>query len=232
MAGRGRQAAAWAAGGRARRAGRLRAQQKGGDSGGVQSGPGPSAGDGAPPAGALAAASALFTDPHHVSASHHHSAAAAAAAERRDEKNAMDDPEHPDHDPETGSWRDFTSTKLSGRIDSYGEDLARAVPGAGPGRVNRGGAAFRDVIVDDGADLPAGSLLYRVSYGMTGGYARSLEDARADDDAIAAAEEAAREAAKAFAAAGGRWGGGGALGGGPGFEVGGFYDAAPNEEKY
>ena len=183
-------------------------------------------------AGALAAASALFTDHHHVSASHHHSAAAAAAAERRDEKNAMDDPEHPDHDPETGSWRDFTSTKLSGRIDSYGEDLARAVPGAGPGRVNRGGAAFRDVIVDDGADLPAGSLLYRVSYGMTGGYARSLEDARADDDAIAAAEEAAREAAKAFAAAGGRWGGGGALGGGPGFEVGGFYDAAPNEEKY
>ena len=71
--------------------------------------------------------------------------------------------------------------------------------------MNRGGATFRDVIVDDGA--PAGSLLYRVSYGMTGGYARSLEDARADDDAIAAAEEAAREAAKAFAAAGGRWGG-------------------------
>ena len=70
--------------------------------------------------------------------------------------------------------------------------------------MNRGGATFRDVIVDDGA--PAGSLLYRVSYGMTGGYARSLEDARADDDAIAAAEEAAREAAKAFAAAGGRWG--------------------------
>jgi hypothetical protein len=31
---------------------------------------------------------------------------------------------------------------------------------------------------------------------------------------------------------GGGWGGGGALGGGPGFEVGGFYDAAPNEEKY
>ena len=188
-------------------------------------------------ASALAAASALFTDHHHVSASHHHAAAAAAAAERRDEKNALDDPEHPDHDPETGSWRDFTFTK--GRIDSSGdasvvspraEDLARAVPGAGPGRVNRGGATFRDVIVDDGA--PAGSLLYRVSYGMTGGYARSLEDARADDDAIAAAEEAAREAAKAFAAAGGRWGGGGALGGGPGFEVGGFYDAAPNEEKY
>ena len=70
--------------------------------------------------------------------------------------------------------------------------------------MNRGGATFRDVIVDAGA--PAGSLLYRVSYGMTGGYARSPEDARADDDAIAAAEEAAREAAKAPAAAGGRWG--------------------------
>jgi hypothetical protein len=183
-------------------------------------------------AGALAAASALFTDHHHVSASHHHAAAAAAAAERRDEKNALDDPEHPDHDPETGSWRDFTFTKSGDAsvVSPRAEDLARAVPGAGPGRVNRGGATFRDVIVDDGA--PAGSLLYRVSYGMTGGYARSLEDARADDDAIAAAEEAAREAAKAFAAAGGRWGGGGALGGGPGFEVGGFYDAAPNEEKY
>ena len=47
-----------------------------------------------------------------------------------------------------------------------------------------------------------GSLLYRVSYGMTGGYVRSLEDARADDEAIAAAEAAAREAAAGFAAAG------------------------------
>jgi len=161
----------------------------------------------------------------------------------------MDDPDHPDHDPRTGSWSnaisDATVAESDSRVqattfsshaegkaesDIYAEDFARAVPGAGPGFVNRGGAAFRDVIVDDGA--PAGSLLYRVSYGMTGGYARSLEDARVDDEAIAAAEEAAREAAKAFAAAGGRWGGGGALGGGPGFEVGGFYDAAPNEEKY
>ena len=33
----------------------------------------------------------------------------------------------------------------------------------------------RDVIVDPGA--PAGSLLYRLSYGMTGGYVRSIEDA-------------------------------------------------------
>ena len=201
-------------------------------------------------AGALAAASALFTDHHHVAASHHHQSTAAAAAERRDEKNAMDDPEHPDHDPRTGSWSDTIVDGVLAKKESdgvlaafdrddsskaavdntYAEDFARAVPGAGPGFVNRGGAAFRDVIVDDGA--PAGSLLYRVSYGMTGGYARSLEDARADDEAIAAAEEAAREAAKAFAAAGGRWGGGGALGGGPGFEVGGFYDAAPNEEKY
>ena len=200
-------------------------------------------------AGALAAASALYTDHHHVSASHHHQSTAAAAAERRDEKNAMDDPDHPDHDPQTGSWSNAISdatfagsdslvqattfsSHAEGKAESdiYAEDFARAVPGAGPGFVNRGGAAFRDVIVDDGA--PAGSLLYRVSYGMTGGYARSLEDARLDDEAIAAAEEAAREAAKAFAAAGGRWGGGGALGGGPGFEVGGFYDAAPNEEKY
>jgi hypothetical protein len=67
---------------------------------------------------------------------------------------------------------------------------------------------------------------------MTGGYVRSLESARADDLAIDAAELAAAESAKAFAATVGRWGGGGALGGGPGFEVGGFYDTVPNEEKY
>ena len=196
-------------------------------------------------AGALAAATALFTDHHRAAATHHHAAAFAAAAENRDEKTRLDDPEHPEHDPATGSWRDVDVRETNGGSDGSGsgagsgsaafrstraEDLERAVPGAGPGSVNRGGAAFRDVIVDDGA--PAGSLLYRVSYGMTGGYAPSLERARADDEAIAAAEEAAREAAKAFAAAGGRWGGGGALGGGPGFEVGGFYDAAPNEEKY
>ena len=194
-------------------------------------------------AGALAAASSLFTHHHHTAASHHGAAARAAAAEKRDEKTKMDHPERSERDPETGSWRDAatgvaaTASSVASTRGSdddlsraYAEDLERAVPGSGPGSVNRGGAAFRDVIVDDGA--PAGSLLYRVSYGMTGGFVSSLERARADDDAIAAAEEAAREAAKAFAAAGGRWGGGGALGGGPGVEVGGFYDAAPNEEKY
>ena len=82
----------------------------------------------------------------------------------------------------------------------------RSVPGSGPGAVNVGGVRERDVIVDPGA--PAGSLLYRLSYGMTGGYVRSMEDARADDEAIAAAEAAAAEAA-ARALATGTWGGGG-----------------------
>ena len=97
--------------------------------------------------------------------------------------------------------------------------------------MNRAGVRERDVIVDDGA--PPGSLLYRVSYGMTGGYARSLADARADDAAAAAKEAARREAAGAFAAGAGRWGGGGALGGGPGFEVGASFAAFDNDaEKY
>ena len=82
----------------------------------------------------------------------------------------------------------------------------RSVPGSGPGAVNVGGVRERDVIVDPGA--PSGSLLYRLSYGMTGGYVRSMEDARADDEAIAAAEAAAAEAA-ARALATGTWGGGG-----------------------
>lgn len=41
----------------------------------------------------------------------------------------------------------------------------------------------RDVIVDDGA--PENSLLYRISRGITGGYVRSLDEAKRDDDTIA-----------------------------------------------
>ena len=41
----------------------------------------------------------------------------------------------------------------------------------------------RDVIVDDGA--PSHSLLYRISRGITGGYVRSLEDAKRDDEVFA-----------------------------------------------
>ena len=200
-------------------------------------------------ASALAAATALFTNHHHTAASHHAEAATTAAATLRDEHLALDDPEHPDHDPEKASFKGIgsvsegLSTLSTGGTTGFGEeagsilkrydsdsDLSQRMPGAGPGFVNQGGASVRDVIVDDGA--PPGSLLYRVSYGMTGGYVRSLESARADDLAIDAAELAAAESAKAFAATVGRWGGGGALGGGPGFEVGGFYDTVPNEEKY
>ena len=166
--------------------------------------------------GALAAASAaIFSPHHHAHAAHHSSSAAAAAA--ADAAAARDDPEHPEHDPAAAAAERAAA-----------EEHPERVPGSGPGAVNRGGVRERDVIVDDGA--PPGSLLYRVSYGMTGGYVRSREDARADDEAIAAAEAAAREAAAGFAASGGRWGGGGALGGGPGFEVGGFYANTP--EKY
>jgi hypothetical protein len=74
------------------------------------------------------------------------------------------------------------------------------------------------VIVDD--EAPPGSLLYRVSYGMTGGYARSLEEARADDDAIEAAEEVARQAAAGFAA--GETGAGDSRFTGAGFFAGGI----------
>ena len=101
-----------------------------------------------------------------------------------------------------------------GRASDPGDP--RSVPGSGPGAVNVGGVRERDVIVDPGA--PAGSLLYRLSYGMTGGYVRSMEDARADDEAIAAAEAAAAEAA-ARALATGTWGGGGLMGAGGGFFV-------------
>ena len=168
--------------------------------------------------GALAAASAaIFSPHHHARAAHHSTSAAAAAAAAADAAAARDDPEHPEHDPDAAAAERAAA-----------EEHPERVPGSGPGAVNRGGVGERDVIVDDGA--PPGSLLYRVSYGMTGGYVRSLEDARADDEAIAAAEAAAREAAAGFAASGGRWGGGGALGGGPGFEVGGFYANTP--EKY
>jgi glycosyltransferase involved in cell wall biosynthesis len=42
---------------------------------------------------------------------------------------------------------------------------------------------YRDVIVDDGA--PENSLLYRISRGITGGYVRSLDAAKRDDEVIA-----------------------------------------------
>ena len=38
---------------------------------------------------------------------------------------------------------------------------------------------YRDVIVD--ADAPDDSLLYRISRGITGGYVKSLDDAKKDD---------------------------------------------------
>ena len=88
-------------------------------------------------------------------------------------------------------------------IDTHPERVA----GSGPGAVNRGGVSERDVIVDAGA--PPGSLLYRLSYGMTGGYARSAQEARADDEAIAAVEAVARQ--EAAAALSGSWSGLGGL---------------------
>ena len=179
-------------------------------------------------AGALAAASAAFT-PHHVAhASHHAGAAALAAAAAKEERSGADEAGLRER---ASDERGGSNGLRAGFDDDDAYDDAPRVPGAGPGAVNRAGVRERDVIVDDGA--PPGSLLYRVSYGMTGGYARSLADARADDAAAAAKEAARREAAGAFAAGAGRWGGGGALGGGPGVEVGASFAAFDNDaEKY
>ena len=82
------------------------------------------------------------------------------------------------------------------RVDDVASDVCLSL-NSGPGEVNRGGVRERDVIVDDGA--PAGSLLYRISRGMTGGYVRSVEEARLDDEAIEVEEEAARQVRHQFA---------------------------------
>jgi hypothetical protein len=162
--------------------------------------------------------------------------AAAAAKEERSGADEADLRERASDERRTSVARSERERGGSNGLRAgFDDDDVRAdaprVPGAGPGAVNRAGVRERDVIVDDGA--PTGSLLYRVSFGMTGGYARSLADARADDAAAAAKEAARREAAGAFAAGAGRWGGGGALGGGPGFEVGaGFAAFDDDAEKY
>ena len=178
-------------------------------------------------ASALAAASSALWHPrHHEHAAGHAAATLQAAHERRVDSHLEDSGVHSgvhsgadsgvnsgDDDGRGGS----ESSGPLGRVrGGRGADLRdpRSVPGSGPGAVNVGGVRERDVIVDPGA--PAGSLLYRLSYGMTGGYVRSMEDARADDEAIAAAEAVAAEAA-ARALATGTWGGGGLMGAGGGF---------------
>ena len=144
------------------------------------------AGGGGSAAAALAyVQSAVFTPRHHHDASHHASTTSAAAA---------------------AVSTDLASSDASNSgvdIDTHPERVA----GSGPGAVNRGGVSERDVIVDAGA--PPGSLLYRLSYGMTGGYARSAQEARADDEAIAAVEAVARQ--EAAAALSGSWSGLGGL---------------------
>ena len=177
-------------------------------------------------ASALAAASSALWHPrHHEHAAGHAAATLQAAHERRVDSH-LEDSGTPsrtttvgDDDAAAGGGGGSESSgsgrSVGGRASDPGDP--RRVPGSGPGAVNVGGVRERDVIVDPGA--PAGSLLYRLSYGMTGGYVRSMEDARADDEAIAAAEAAAEEAA-ARALATGTWGGGGLMGAGGGFFVG------------
>ena len=175
-------------------------------------------------ASALAAASSALWHPrHHEHAAGHAAATLQAAHERRVDSHLEDSGTSSrtpgGGDTAGGGGGGFESSgtgraSRGGRASDPGDP--RSVPGSGPGAVNVGGVRERDVIVDPGA--PAGSLLYRLSYGMTGGYVRSMEDARADDEAIAAAEAAAAEAA-ARALATGTWGGGGLMGAGGGFFV-------------
>ena len=160
-------------------------------------------------ASALAAASsALWHPTHHEHAAGHATATLHAVHEQRIDSH-LEDSSSSSLSGGGGGSSSSSSPKL--RADS-GDP--RYVPGSGPGDVNVGGVRERDVIVDPGA--PPGSLLYRLSYGMTGGYVRSIEDAREDDEAIAAAEAAAAEAA-ARALSIGTWGGGGLMGAGGGF---------------
>jgi glycosyltransferase involved in cell wall biosynthesis len=161
-------------------------------------------------ASALAAASsALWHPTHHEHAAGHATATLHAVHEQRIDSHLEDSSSSSSSSGGGGGSSSSSTSKL--RADS-GDP--RYVPGSGPGDVNVGGVRERDVIVDPGA--PPGSLLYRLSYGMTGGYVRSIEDAREDDEAIAAAEAAAAEAA-ARALSIGTWGGGGLMGAGGGF---------------
>ena len=139
-------------------------------------------------ASALAAASSALWHPrHHEHAAGHAAATLQAAHERRVDSH-LEDSGTPsrttivgDDDAAAGGGGGSESSgsgrSVGGRASDPGDP--RRVPGSGPGAVNVGGVRERDVIVDPGA--PAGSLLYRLSYGMTGGYVRSMEDARADD---------------------------------------------------
>ena len=162
-------------------------------------------------ASALAAASsALWHPTHHEHAAGHATATLHAVHEQRIDSHLEDSSSSSSSSSVGGGGSSSSSTPKLG-ADS-GDP--RYVPGSGPGDVNVGGVRERDVIVDPGA--PPGSLLYRLSYGMTGGYVRSIEDARGDDEAIAAAEAAAAEAA-ARALSIGTWGGGGLMGAGGGF---------------